>query len=268
MHCRHEISIWFGPTNCSGTARSHGERSADRVSRGGGRSGGGAGSWVISVVALVGPEYRTAGGALQVYALDLPGFGENRSPGLLQLDQTAAWLCAWMDAIGLQRTHLIGHSMGGFIVGQVAAADPHRVDRLVLVDAVVRPYARPYWGPVANLWAEMRHTPLAFVPTLVNDAARAGLWTLHRATRAVVRADSRPRLTGITAPTLVIWGAQDSLVAPVDADELVRAIPDCELVVIEGAGHNPMWDRADEFNALVLEFLRRDVVQLSRREES
>lgn len=204
----------------------------------------------------------------RVYALDLPGFGENRSPGLLQLDQTAAWLCAWMDAIGLDRTHLIGHSMGGFIVGQVAAADPNRVDRLVLVDAVVRPYARPYWGPVANLWAEMRHTPLAFVPTLVNDAARAGLWTLHRATRAVVRADSRPRLTGITAPTLVIWGAQDSLVAPVDAEDLVHSIPECELVVIEGAGHNPMWDKAEEFNRLVLEFLGRDVEESGRLKDT
>ncbi|MDQ2682391.1 MAG: alpha/beta fold hydrolase [Chloroflexota bacterium] len=203
----------------------------------------------------------------RVYAVDLPGFGENRAPGLLALDAMAVWLLRWLEAIGIGRCHLVGHSMGGFVAINLAVMAPDRVDRLVLVDPVVRPFVHPYVGPLQGLLAELRHTPRAFLPVLARDFARAGAWTVQRAAHAVVRADARPRLAEIQAPTLVIWGEHDALVPMVTAQEVVGAIPDARLVTLPSAGHTPMWDRAEEFNRVVSEFLREGQAEASREED-
>lgn len=204
--------------------------------------------WWARNVAVLARQFR-------VYTVDLPGFGDNRQPGMIALDAMAIWLLRWMDAAGIEKASIAGHSMGGFVAANLAAMAPERVERLVLVDPLVRPFARPYREPVTRLIAELRHTPRGFLPTLLGDAARAGVQTVRRTAHAVVRADLRPRLAEVQAPTLVIWGARDDLVPPEVAEDVVGAIPDCRLVVIDGAGHAPMWEQPEAFNRVVLDFL-------------
>jgi pimeloyl-ACP methyl ester carboxylesterase len=100
-----------------------------------------------------------------------------------------------------------------------------------------------------------RTLPVRYWRILLGDALRAGPATLHNATRAVLAADLRPRLGQINAPTLVIWGERDNLVPLEYGKLLAESLPNARLEVIEGAGHNPMWDRPDEFTSLVIDFL-------------
>ncbi len=70
----------------------------------------------------------------RIYLVDLPGFGTMRSlRRRFVLAETAKWLSEWMEAIGLERAHLVGHSMGGYISVRLAASRPKLVRRLVLI---------------------------------------------------------------------------------------------------------------------------------------
>jgi len=71
----------------------------------------------------------------------------------------------------------------------------------------------------------------------------------------ILRDDVRPLLARITAPTLVVWGERDNLVPLLHAGEMRDQIPHAQLAVLRGAGHNPMVDRAADFNRLLLRFL-------------
>jgi pimeloyl-ACP methyl ester carboxylesterase len=203
--------------------------------------------------------------SFQVYAVDLPGFGDNRRTEPFTLERAAEQLAAWMDAVEIERASIVGHSMGGYVAADFAARFPERVNRLVLVDAVVRPYEHPLREPVRGVLDTARTLPVRYWRILLGDALRAGPATLHNATRAVLAADLRPRLGQINAPTLVIWGERDNLVPLEYGKLLAESLPNARLEVIEGAGHNPMWDRPDELNRLVAGFLDSEGDESPRR---
>ena len=73
--------------------------------------------------------------SFRVIAIDLPGFGASPRGHRLELDGVVDQLVGTMDALGIDRASVIGHSMGGLIAGGLAADRPERVERLVLVDA-------------------------------------------------------------------------------------------------------------------------------------
>ena len=190
---------------------------------------------------------------------ELVGFG--RSPAAKRLppvDETADLLDDWMGAMQLERVHLVGHSMGGQISIHLAARHPSRLDRLVLVDAagIPRPLtprnAIRFAMEVGPLW---RWGDPRFLPTIVRDALNAGPRTVVGAIGHILRDDVRPLLARITAPTLVVWGERDNLVPLLHAGEMRDQIPHAQLAVLRGAGHNPMVDRAADFNRLLLRFL-------------
>lgn len=209
--------------------------------------------WWRPVLPRLADHYR-------VYLLDLPGFGAMARRERFSLSTAASWLSAWLETVGLEQTHLIGHSMGGYVSIMVAATAPRSVQNLVLVDAAGVPVGRSLAGYVLPLTRATRYMSPGFIPVLASDALRAGPLTLLRAARALVREDVRRHLASIIAPTLIIWGGRDTLV-PLSAGELLRReIPDSRLVVLEGAGHVPMYDRPDEFSRVVLCFLRGEPV--------
>jgi len=191
----------------------------------------------------------------EVYVIDLFGFGRSRRQQRFVLNEAAALLVHWMDALGIERAHIVGHSMGGFIAVQLAAGFPERVSRLVLVDAAVPLPRQSPLRHATRLGRELRATPPRFLPLLATDALRAGPWTILTAAEQLLTADIEPELAGIRAPVLLIWGERDTLVPTTVADKLVELLPDARLVMISGAGHTPMWERAAEFNNAVIAFL-------------
>jgi pimeloyl-ACP methyl ester carboxylesterase len=99
---------------------------------------------------------------------------------------------------------------------------------------------------------------LSFLPVLVRDALRAGPLTMARAVREVLSADLSHRLEAVQAKTMVVWGEKDSLLDPALGRELARRLARACFACVEGAGHNPMWDRPQRFNQLLLDFLADD----------
>ncbi len=194
-----------------------------------------------------------------VHLVDLPGFGSmrrgGRSPGLAH---AATWLAAWMDALGLERPALVGHSMGSAIVLRVAAARPERLDRLALVAPAGLPVGRSLAGYAVPLLTALRRSTPRFLPVLVADALRAGPSTLLGATLDVVEDDVRGELGRIRVPTLVLMGERDTLVPPAVGELVRRELPSARLVVLERAGHVPMYDRPDAFSEALLAFLAEE----------
>jgi pimeloyl-ACP methyl ester carboxylesterase len=191
----------------------------------------------------------------RVYVVDLLGFGGSRGRQAFVLGEAAEHLARWMQHVGVERASVAGHSMGGFVAADLAAGFPELVDRLVLVDAAALPLGRGYVQHAVGLAGALRYCPPSFLPVLVGDALRAGMWTLVGAALQLLRSDITVRLSEIRAPTLVVWGEHDPLVPLEIGRRLQEALPDARLEIIAGAGHNPMWDRPAAFNRLVLEFL-------------
>ncbi len=197
----------------------------------------------------------------RVYLVNLPGFGALRFSGpRFVLAEATSWLLAWMEAVGLESAHLVGHSMGGYLCLKVAARRPEAVRRLVLVDPAGMPSHRTMLGHLGPLLLSARYARPTFLPVLVRDALYAGPFTLLRAARDLLAEDVRGDLRRVGAPTLLVWGERDPLIPPSVGDVMRAEIPASRLLVIEGAGHNPMFDRPKDFNGALLAFLAGEPV--------
>src|SRR5215211_2050878 len=125
------------------------------------------------------------------------------------------WLADAMAEAGLARAHVIGHSMGGAIALRLAAEQPRRVDRLVLVAPGGLATGRSFVGHAVPLARALRRLSPEFVPLLAGDV--------------------RELLGSVSAPTLLVFGGRDTLVPP-SLGEMFRAeMRDARLVVIDRA---------------------------------
>ncbi|MFI8455146.1 alpha/beta fold hydrolase [Kitasatospora sp. NPDC085464] len=174
-----------------------------------------------------------------VHALDLRGHGDSGRPGAYGLPEMRDDVLAFLDALGLARVDLVGHSMGGAVAYLLAQAAPQRVHRLVLED-IPALYPRP----------------ASALPDEPDEDVHFD-WAMVRAVRAQLDDPDpawREGLAGITARTLVVAGGAASHVPQERIAELARRIPDCRLVTIE-AGHLVHGARPEEFVAVVAPFL-------------
>ncbi|WP_405555738.1 alpha/beta fold hydrolase [Streptomyces sp. NBC_01171] len=174
----------------------------------------------------------------RVYAVDLRGHGHSGWPGAYSLELMRADVLGFLDALGLDRIDLVGHSMGGIVAYLVASAQPGRVDRLVLED-IGAPYPRPATTP------ERPDGELPFD------------WAMVRAVRRQI--DTPPpewsaALGGITASTLILAGGPRSHIPQESVTELARLIPDTRLRTIP-VGHLIHREAPEAFTGAVSEFL-------------
>lgn len=190
----------------------------------------------------------------QVYNVDVVGFGRSRGQRLV-LREAGSWLVEWLRVTGIAQTHLVGHSMGGYIATEVAATAPEMVRRLVLVDALVLPMGRGLVWHAWDLIRAMYYMRLNFLPVLMGDALQAGPCTMWQAVGEVLNANLSHHLDAVQAETMVIWGENDTLLDPKMGRELTKRLERACFVCVEGAGHNPMWDQPHAFNELLLDFL-------------
>ncbi len=228
------------------------------------------GDWARQVPALA-RHFR-------VTAFDNRGCGRSSAPDEpTSIRQMAEDAIALMDALGIGRAHVVGSSMGGEIAQELAIAFPQRVDRLVLMATT----AGGYWAHVVE--TEQRPVDLRRLVLRLRGLARqlrrrlralaarrsgrgaqppepppASAHGLRRQQEAAAAFDAHGRLHRITAPTLVLAGSRDQVAPVAAAEELARGIPGARLVVLRGAGHLMHYERADEVNRLLLDFLRPD----------
>ena len=215
---------------------------------------GSSGWWRYNVPALA-EHFHT-------HTPDLVGFGRSRNwAAQPTIPEMAALLWQWMDEQKIERTHLMGHSMGAQIAIHMATSQPARVDRLVLVSAAGIP-RRLSLVATARFIAEVvppkRWGSPAFLPSIAVDALRAGPRSLLSATNYLLRDDVRPLLPRVAAPTLLVWGRLDPMTPLAHGEEMARLIPDAKLISFDDAAHMPMVDCPERFNREALQFLRAE----------
>lgn len=203
----------------------------------------------------------------RVHALDLPGFGESAPPPEpWGVPEYQAFVAAYMDAAGLGRASIVGHSNGGRIAIRMAATEPARVAKLVLVDSAgVRPKRTLRWYRRVTMAKVGKHAARhlgrpgeRLRDVLVRRAASAdyaAAGALRPTLVKLVNADLRQYMPRIAAPTLLVWGAKDTDTPVAMAREMERLIPDAGLVVLEGAGHYSYLDQPTRFARIVSHFL-------------
>jgi pimeloyl-ACP methyl ester carboxylesterase len=209
----------------------------------------GSGRWWDRNVPVFADRYRT-------YTVDLPGFGASRRVRWSRLDEIVDWLAAWLGDESLPPANVAGHSLGAAVAARLAAHHPGRVARLVLVNAAIRPRgvrggARS--GDVLRLLAG--NSLQSSVPLLARDLLRSHPISSVAASRDALTGDWESDLARIVAPTLVVWGERDPLTPLPLGQRIAATIPAARLVTLPEAGHSPMWEEPETFNAAVLDFL-------------
>lgn len=218
----------------------------------------------------------------RVIRYDLPGFGlTGPDPtGDYSEARGLAVLAAIMDALGVARASLVGHSMGGKLAWQFAAAHPDRVDKLVLIspDGFASPgfaYGKapsvppmlkllPYVLPKAMLRLNLVAAyadPSRLTPALVDRywdmvVAPGVREAILARTGQTVLQDPEARLRSIEAPTLILWGDRDAMIPVANAADYGRDLPQSTLRILPGLGHVPHEEAPEVSLAPVAVFLK------------
>jgi pimeloyl-ACP methyl ester carboxylesterase len=200
-----------------------------------------------------------------VLAVDLPGHGRSRGPLLKTIEEMSDWVIEVLDAAGIERAAVVGHSMGSLVGLETAGRYPDRVRALAMVGVSI-PLA------VSDLLLETAgedgHDAIDMLtywgfsnPALIGGSPTPGMWMagagmrlLEQAAPGTIYADLRAcdeytagleRAAEVTCPTLLLLGEKDRM-TPVRVAQAIRdTIPRQETVIFEGAGHALLAERSD-----------------------
>jgi pimeloyl-ACP methyl ester carboxylesterase len=218
-----------------------------------------------------------------VLLVDNRGVGESDAPpGPYTLEEMARDVVAVLDDAELERAHIAGVSLGGFIAQEVALRHPRRVDRLVLfstspggpnqhpmpaegIDAFRRfPNMEREAGLRLMVENSLGARAVGDRPELVEEvyayrlerAPSVESWEAQfHAARSV---DTFDRLPEIAAPTLVVHGGADKVIDPRNGYLLAERIPDARLHHVPDRGHLVVWEEAESLAPVVRDFLLSD----------
>ena len=199
----------------------------------------------------------------RVVAPDLPGFGTSGDPtGVWGVDEYAAWVLEFMDALQIDRAVVLGHSFGGRLAIRIASdsATAGRIERLILTGSAGLRHKRPLKGRIRGrlfkilsrlfpCWREK------FARKFASRDYLAASPLMRQCLVKVVTNDLAPLLPNIPQPTLLIWGKNDTETPVADGYTMRELIPDSRLEVLDDAGHFAFLNKPDEFTRLMKEFL-------------
>lgn len=174
----------------------------------------------------------------RVLALDLPGCGASDRPQeALDVGELVDVIVGWMDAVGVQRSDVLGHSLGGQVVGRLAARHPGRVRRIVLVACTPDPSAPRVRQKVVRLVRDSAREPWPIIRDSLVDYVRARPLLAARTLTRALHTDVDIAAQAIEAPTLVVHGDRDAVISLEWSHTLARLIPDARCEVIPGGTH-------------------------------
>lgn len=245
--------------------------------------GGGPGaSGLSNYVRNVGP----LGDHFRVIVPDMPGYGAS-TKGLDQNDvfgDLARSMAGFLDALQIESAHIVGNSLGGACALRLALDAPRRVRRLVLMGpgGIATTRGAPTTG-LRKLIGYYKGSPpsveklrdflqyLVYDPSQLSDELIQGRFKASidpeviaspplqgpKSIAAAFKMDFTrdKRLTSLTHPTLVLWGADDQVNRAAGGRTLVSRIPNGDLYEFSKTGHWVQWERAEEFNAITKAFL-------------
>ena len=217
------------------------------------------------------PQLEHFGQQRRAVAFDYPGYGESAPREGADRDDFAAAIVEAMDALGIDRAHFCGLSLGGIVAIAMHHHAPDRCASLILADSFARhPDGQAIYdrSVVASTSMTMRALAEARAPALLGTAASATVRSEVVATMtaidpvayrqgadAVWLADQRDRAAAVGVPTLVLCGEEDRITPPALSEELAALIPGAQLAIIHGAGHLANIEQPGAFNAMMDHFL-------------
>jgi pimeloyl-ACP methyl ester carboxylesterase len=229
----------------------------------------------------------------RVHAIDLLGFGGSSKPLMTQYGprMQARTVAGVMDVLGIDRAHIVGHSMGGRVSIELALTWPERVGGLALLCPAVA-FVRRGWHPVVRVL----RPELALMPhTITREMIEHAFWSMFAdrdqldpsvadiamdefarsyksaGARRALLASARgiylekpfgvkgfyPRIAALERPVLFVWGTQDRLIPVGFKPHVEKWLPQAEQVVLQGCGHVPQVERPEHTNAVIRRFLAR-----------
>ena len=216
-------------------------------------------------------ELETLSPWFDVIAVDLPGFGDSHAlPAPERIEGFAAAVLEQLDALGITQFRLLGHSMGGMVVQEMARSAPERITQLFLyatgplgsmpgrfetmsqsrerlrADGVATTGHRISAKWFARGADDPAHALCAMLASQASEgAALAGL-------NAMEAWDGRAQLGDLRVPTQLIWGELDISYSFEQVQALWRGIPDCSLAVIPRASHEAHLEQPALFHEIML----------------
>jgi pimeloyl-ACP methyl ester carboxylesterase len=209
-----------------------------------------------------------------VLAPDLPAHGRSAGPPLARVDEMARWLIRLLDAAGIEKASLVGHSMGSLLALEAASIAPERVRCLALLGVAAR---MPVHPDLLKAAAEQPHLAADLIVSWAygpvghfGGQPAAGLWLmgaghslLERAAPGVLAIDlaacdaydTAPAAAKIACPTLLILGAKDRMSPPAKAKRLCEVIARCKSILLTNAGHMMMSEAPDAVIDALLQFV-------------
>ena len=217
------------------------------------------------------PQLDHFGKDRRAVAFDYPGYGESEIVDGASRDDLAASILAAMDALGIERAHVCGLSLGGVIAIALHAAAPERCASLIIADSFavhpdgpaifersiatshtmsMREYAEARSGALLGSAAtdELKAEIIQVMGQIDPAAFRIGAG-------AVWLAEQRDRAAAIAVPTLILVGDEDVITPPALSEELRNLIPGARLEHIAEAGHLTNAEQPDAFNRAIESFL-------------
>ncbi|WP_280415267.1 alpha/beta fold hydrolase [Nocardia carnea] len=219
----------------------------------------------------------------EVHALDMLGHGYTDNPGGdLRIPRYVQHVLDYLDSRGIEKAHFIGESLGGWVSGRLAADHPDRVGRLVLVapgGTVANPQVmdRIRTSTKAAVASDDRALTRQRLELLMHDSANVSeelvdvRHTIYHRPQFVAGIDnllclqnmdnrvedllSPEQMARITAPTLIVWGAQNPFGDVPEAQRMHKSIPGSNLEIFPECGHWPQHEHSGRFNDLALKFL-------------
>lgn len=243
---------------------------------GGGPGAGGWSNYSRNIGPLADAGYR-------VILLDTPGFNKS-DPIVMDVARdivNAAAVKGLMDVLGIEQAHLVGNSMGGASSLRFALEYPDRLGKLILMgpggcgQSIMVPQPLEGIRHLSNLFQNPSlealrkmidvfvYDPSRITDDLIkerfdnmmrNDGIHLKNWVSSRAKS--MHGDMSPRFPEIKAKTLCIWGRDDRFLPLDHGLKVLAGIPDSRLHIFNKCGHWAQWEYADEFNRLVIDFLK------------
>ena len=216
------------------------------------------------------------------YALDFWGFGDSgKRRDSYDIDDFVSLVEQFMERLGIDAAPIVGHSMGGTVAMSMALNRPERVSRAIVVGSPVtgdslhlflRLAGKPWIASIVwNMPTVLQFGIRVFSPFVVRNAAdwyqmitrdlsRTTLEAFFTSINSLRYTDLRPQLARAPRPIMGIYGVNDNVVNPNQADIIAKIAPQSRVKIMTGSGHFPMLDEPDNFNEQLANFLSSEFV--------
>jgi len=229
------------------------------------------------------PEYSKH---FECFVLDPRGAGESdKSEGVYTTELFADDIASFMDAVGIEKAHLFGVSLGAATCLKFGTKYPNKLKSLSIhsgwakTDLYLETVIRS-WQALASTYQNVAETvinaifPCCLTPSLyasnpelvhnlsefIKGRPAQPVEAFIRQCDAVITHDCESELSNIKAPTYITFGEYDMITSPGRfADKMKSAIENSELEIFEGCAHTPLYEKTAEFNQKSLDFLSRNV---------